>query len=158
VPALRLLVVLGVVALAIGLFVVLSPGEDEAAPPDAGPVAAEPEPAEEPAEPEEVPAEEPVEEPAPEPEAEAPTTITVVVRGGLPEGGIQRPTVERGADVRLVVRSDTPDEVHVHGYDIERPVGPGAPAQLRFRADVPGRFEVELHERHTLIAEIEVRP
>jgi hypothetical protein len=48
--------------------------------------------------------------------------------------------------------------VHLHGYDIERPVGPGEPATLRFRADLEGIFEMELHGSGTQIAELEVRP
>ena len=152
-PAARLLVALGVVVAAVVLFVVLRPGDDEGPAPAATPPVAEPvETGTEPAETVTEPAEEP--EPA---EPELPT-LSIVIRNGLPEGGIQRITVRRDDEVRVVVRSDAPDELHLHGYDIERAVGPGAPAQMRFRATVAGVFELETHRRHVVIGELEVRP
>jgi hypothetical protein len=56
------------------------------------------------------------------------------------------------------VRADVSDHVHLHGYDVFRDVSPGGPARLRFRATIPGRFEVELEDRKLQIAQIEVRP
>ena len=82
----------------------------------------------------------------------------VEVRGGRPVGGVQRFRVQKGARVVLVVRSDVPDHVHVHGHDLMRDVGPRATARLAFRATLTGRFEVELEERGVPIAELEVRP
>jgi hypothetical protein len=60
--------------------------------------------------------------------------------------------------VALVVRSALTDHVHVHGYDLMADVAPGAPATIRFTADAPGRFEIELEESGLQIAELEVRP
>ena len=168
-PSPRLLIVLGVVVAAVVLFVALRPGDggetaaDAPAPAEtaggetgaAAPETAEP-PATEPAETDE----EATESEEPEEAAEQPEvpTLAIVVRGGLPEGGIRRLSVQRGQEVRIVVRSDAPDELHLHGYELERRVGPGAPAQFRFRADIPGRFELETHQRHALVGELEVRP
>lgn len=87
-----------------------------------------------------------------------PTRIRITVAGGRPAGGIVREAVPKGADVLLVVRADAPETVHLHGYDREAPVGPNAPAQIGFKADQPGRFEVELEESGVLIAEISVEP
>lgn len=170
-PAPRLLIGLGVLAAAVVLFLVLRPGGDDESEPVAGVTTAATERSETaetavetgPEAPEietetrtEEELDEPDEEPAPdEPE---PATLAIVVREGLPEGGTQRLTVRRGEEVRIVVRSDTADELHLHGYDLVRPVGPGAPAQFRFRATVPGVFELETHERAVLVGEIEVRP
>ena len=39
------------------------------------------------------------------------------------------------------------------GYDIIRAVAPGKPAQLVFTAEIPGRFEIELEDTATQIAE-----
>ncbi len=58
----------------------------------------------------------------------------------------------------LVVRADVSDHVHLHGYDLMADVAPGAPARLRFTADVPGRFEVELEDLGVPIADLQVRP
>jgi hypothetical protein len=46
----------------------------------------------------------------------------------------------------------------VHGIDIFRDVAPGAPARLRFRPRTPGVVEIELEDRHLLLAELEVQP
>lgn len=84
--------------------------------------------------------------------------ITIRVVGGLPQGGIQRPTVDQGDKVVLVVRTDSGEAVHLHGYNIEKDVVPGTPVRIPFTASIAGRFELELHPADTLLAEIEVRP
>lgn len=164
-PAARLLIGLGVVAAAVVLFVVLRPAGDEDEPAaDATPTATAPTatvtaPEEAETEPgETAPEVETETEIEAEPAAPEAATLSIVLRNGLPEGGIQRLTVRRDEDVRVVVRSDTPDEVHLHGYDLERPVGPGAPAQLLFTATIAGVFELETHTRHVVVGEVEVRP
>ena len=85
------------------------------------------------------------------------TTIMLRVIGGRPHGGISRPSVKRNARVVLVVRSDTADEVHLHGYDVSRPVGRGRQARLAFVAKIPGRFELELEDSGVQLAELTVR-
>jgi len=90
--------------------------------------------------------------------ASKPRTITVVVESGRPRGGIARPTVAKGDKVVVVVRTDAGEEVHLHGYDIEKPVTPGTPVRIPFTADLPGRFELELHHPDALLAVIEVKP
>ena len=91
---------------------------------------------------------------------EAPETVEInyVVVGGQPQGGIARDSVAQGRDVVMTVTSDVADEVHVHGYDLMADVAPGAPATIRFTADAPGRFEIELENSAVQIAELEVRP
>lgn len=92
--------------------------------------------------------------------ASEPSAVRVVVevRDGEPVGGVQRVELEQGERVVLVVRSDVPDHVHVHGIDVFRDVAPGSPARLRFRPRTPGVIEVELEDRHLLLAELEVAP
>jgi hypothetical protein len=89
----------------------------------------------------------------------APDTVQLdyVVVGGEPQGGIARDSVDRGQTVAITVTSDVADEVHVHGYDLMADVAPGAPASIRFEADAPGRFEIELEDTGIQIAELEVR-
>jgi hypothetical protein len=91
----------------------------------------------------------------PAPEAKV---IAVNVVKGVPKGGIQRPTVDKGDKVVLVVRTDAGEELHLHGYDIEKTVTPGTPVRIPFTANLPGRFELELHHPDALLAVIEVRP
>ena len=91
---------------------------------------------------------------------QAPETVELnyVVVGGQPQGGIARDSVTQGRDVVITVTSDVADEVHLHGYDLSADVAPGAPATIRFTADAPGRFEIELENSAVQIAELEVRP
>jgi len=84
--------------------------------------------------------------------------ITVNVVKGVPKGGIQRPTVDKGDRVVLVVRTDSGEAVHLHGYNIEKEVVPGKAVRLPFTANIAGRFEVELHPTDSLLAVIEVKP
>jgi hypothetical protein len=53
--------------------------------------------------------------------------------------------VATGDHVHLSVTSDHADEVHVHGYDIEKEVSAGGTVTIDFTADIPGQFEVEVH-------------
>ena len=92
----------------------------------------------------------------PKPKQE-PTRITIRIVGGQPQGGIARPTVKKNDKVVLVVRSDTADEIHLHGYDLSREVAAGGQARIAFVAKIPGRFEVELEQSGTQLAELTVR-
>jgi hypothetical protein len=77
------------------------------------------------------------------------------------EGGKMRPaeiSVDEDDSVRLLVSSDRPMEIHLHGYDVEREVGPGQKASLRFEADLTGRFEIEDHESERELGVLQVRP
>jgi len=62
-----------------------------------------------------------------------------------------------------VVISDAPDDIHLHGYDIEKETAPGKPARFRIEADLEGVFEIESHVaedagREPLIARLVVEP
>jgi ABC-type amino acid transport substrate-binding protein len=83
--------------------------------------------------------------------------IEVRVAGGEVQGGVRRERVDSGETVVLRVIADVADEVHLHGYDRTANVAPGKPAQLRFTADIPGVFEVELEQRRQKLLDLEVR-
>ncbi len=100
---------------------------------------------------------------SPEADSAPPPPTRIVLAGGEPEGGVQEIKVTAGEVVRLVVSSDSPDDIHLHGYDIERDAGPGAPARFRFEADIEGAFEIESHVAEDaglepLIANLVVEP
>jgi hypothetical protein len=90
--------------------------------------------------------------------APAPKRIRIVVRSGRVEGGIRRPSVDKGEKVVLVVDTDAGEYVHVHGYDISKDVVVGTPTRVVFTATTPGRFEVELHNPSVVIADLQVKP
>ena len=132
---------LGLIALAVAVavvaFVVLSPGDTDDKADDPGDRAAETTPVET--------TQEQTTPTATAPSAPPPAADEIVVKGGKPEGGVQRVVVKRGDTVRLLVSSDGNDEIHLHGYDITRRTTPGKPARFRFEADVEGVFEIESH-------------
>jgi FtsP/CotA-like multicopper oxidase with cupredoxin domain len=82
------------------------------------------------------------EEPPPPPE---PEVTRIQMRDGSVVGGAKDIEVTRGDTVRILVTSDAPDEIHLHGYDITRAPEPGKPARFQFRADAEGAFEIESH-------------
>ena len=53
--------------------------------------------------------------------------------------------VKQGDVVKLQWSADRRTNVHLHGYDIEKTVEPGATAQMSFTARATGRFSVEPH-------------
>jgi Cupredoxin-like domain len=67
-------------------------------------------------------------------------------------------TVTEDDRVVLRITSDSPHEVHLHGYDIEREVAPDEPAELSFEADLTGRFEIEDHETEEELGTLVVEP
>jgi hypothetical protein len=143
----RLALIFAAIAVAAGTFVVLSPGGD-----DEG---------DSPSTPTTTPqtttgATMTTEEPAPPPKPEA---KKVVIENGAVKGGEQRITVKKGEVARIDIESDTPDEIHLHGYDIYKDVAPGKPAKFRVEATLEGIFELEAHDLgHVIVAKLVVEP
>jgi heme/copper-type cytochrome/quinol oxidase subunit 2 len=79
------------------------------------------------------------------------------VAGGKVETAARRVAVSSGDRVRIQVSSDVADEVHVHGYDLSKDVGPGKPATIEFTANLPGVWEVELENAKRKLFDLEVR-
>jgi cytoskeletal protein RodZ len=87
-----------------------------------------------------------------------PAVRTITVVNGQPEGGIKTISYDKGDQVRLKVSSDVADEIHVHGYDLMKDVEKGGSVQFSFAASIEGRFEIELENAGTQIANLEVDP
>jgi FtsP/CotA-like multicopper oxidase with cupredoxin domain len=152
----RILLVAAALVVAVVAFVIAQPGDDEDEGQSAGNTPAqtetgssadgEPEPTET--------------QPAAPPE---PEVTRIRLRGGTVVGGAKDIEVAPGDTVRIVVASDAPDEIHLHGYDITRNVAPGRPGRFRFRANAEGAFEMESHVaedagRDPLVARLVVEP
>ena len=84
-------------------------------------------------------------------------TFGVDVRDGKVPGGVQTIEVAQGTNVEITVTTDSPDSVHVHGYDLTVAVDLNQPAVVEFAARIPGVFEIELEGSGLLIAELIVR-
>jgi len=87
-----------------------------------------------------------------------PASQTVNVVNGQPQGGVKTVTFKKGDQAVLKVNSDTADEIHVHGYDLKKDVEKGGSVTFSFKATIDGRFEVELEDAGTQIANLEVTP
>ena len=64
--------------------------------------------------------------------------------GRLPEN-MRLVRVTQGDVVRLRWHVDRPVTVHLHGYDIETRVEPGAVGEMKFAARATGRFPIHVH-------------
>jgi hypothetical protein len=95
--------------------------------------------------------------PAPAPAAKATVPVVRVV-DAKPVGGVKRLKFTKGDTIRFSVRSDTADEIHVHGYDVHKDVTAGGKVTFSIPADIEGRFVVELEGKSEQIAELEVDP
>ncbi|HET9600260.1 MAG TPA: hypothetical protein VFP08_01675 [Acidimicrobiales bacterium] len=64
--------------------------------------------------------------------------------------------VALGQTVILRLVSDSDQEYHVHGFELEQQVAAGVEATFEFTADVPGSFDVESHTNDAVLAIIQV--
>jgi len=139
-----ILLAAGAAALVI-LFVVLNPGEDEEPSTGPSPTATEPSPT-------------PTETPEPSPTA---TGTLDAVEIEVEEGRVEGPArirASQGDQVAIEVKADVTDQVHVHTYDLFFDLSPNRDAQIRFRADITGVFEIELEDAGLPLTMLEVSP
>jgi len=100
---------------------------------------------------------EPPSEPTPDPVD--PPTQEIVIENGEPIGGMARIEGKKGDTIAFAIRSDIPEEVHVHGFDVTKTIDPGSATNFKFKADFEGIFEVEAHHAgNVVIAKVVVSP
>jgi hypothetical protein len=88
-----------------------------------------------------------------------------VENGHVPEN-MRLIRVKQNDVVKLEWSSDRPMTIHLHGYDIEKQITPGATTEMMFTARATGRFMVEPHlakpsgghEHGDVLVTIEVYP
>jgi hypothetical protein len=73
-------------------------------------------------------------------------TFEIRIVGGKVAQSMRVIRVKQGDAVKLRWISDRPIVLHLHGYDIERRVQPGAVGEMAFVAHATGRFSVEEHK------------
>lgn len=83
--------------------------------------------------------------------------IEIAVSGGEVDPPPGRIDLDQGATVRIVVTSDQPDEIHLHGYELVAGIGPGQDGVLEFVADQAGLFELETHEQGLVLVQLAVQ-
>ena len=93
-------------------------------------------------------------------------TFDLRIASGRVPANMRLIRVKQDDVVKLRWSSDRPIALHLHGYDIEQNVGPGAVAEMTFTARATGRFPVQEHKPQTSgghshgasIVQIEVLP
>lgn len=88
--------------------------------------------------------------------APAVRTVAVSYAGGEVTGTSGREEVPVGEQVVLRIASDVAEQVHVHGYDLEGAVPAGGSVDIPLTADLPGVFEVELHDSGKVLFQLRV--
>ena len=91
-------------------------------------------------------------------ETPTPTPTATPAPPLLTGGNVRELEFTEGDTVRFRVRSDKPEEVHVHGYNLMKDVAPGKTVTFSFKATIPGIFEVEFEDSGEQIAELKVEP
>ena len=76
----------------------------------------------------------------------------------LEPGKVQKLKYTQGDEVRFQVRSPKADEVHVHGYNIERELKPNQTTTIAFKATINGIFDIEVHSTDSQIGQLTVEP
>jgi hypothetical protein len=87
-----------------------------------------------------------------------PPAKVIVVRNAKPVGGVQDISVKKGELVRFTVRSDSAQEIHVHGYDFHKTVPQNGSVSFSFPAKIDGGFVIELEKAGVQIAALKVQP
>lgn len=95
--------------------------------------------------------------PSPTPELKV-KTFELVVKGKKLVSGLETITVNEGDEVVIKIASDEPEEFHLHGYDKSVDLEKDTPAELKFTANLTGRFVFELEQSKTDLGAVEVQP
>ena len=138
----RIALIVAALVVAVVAFLLVSPGNDDEPERSTVTTRAQDEPQTETGDDSAEPQPTTDDEPPPPPE---PQITRINIRGGTVVGGAKTIDVVKGDTVRIVVNADAPDDIHLHGYDIEQTAGPGQPARFRFKANAEGEFEIESH-------------
>ena len=72
-------------------------------------------------------------------------TLRVTITGRTVTPAPSQVQVKPGETLTLVVTSDHDDELHAHGFQVEKELKAGVPTTVVLKTDLPGVYEVETH-------------
>ena len=84
-------------------------------------------------------------------------TIAVTLERGRVTPAPRTVDLRVGETITLTVTSDHADELHVHGFDIEKQLPAGQAVSVELTGQSPGVYEVETHEPALRLLKIAVR-
>ena len=67
-----------------------------------------------------------------------------------------RVKIAPGETLRLVVTADHDDELHAHGFEVEKELKAGVPTTVDLTTDQPGLYEVETHHPELRLLQVQV--
>lgn len=76
----------------------------------------------------------------------------------LKSGSVKTIKVDKGETVYIRAKSSTTDELHIHGFDKYVELPAGKTVSYKFKADIDGVFEIELHGNGEKVAVLKVSP
>ncbi|WP_442277097.1 hypothetical protein [Terrabacter sp. 2TAF16] len=83
-------------------------------------------------------------------------TVDVTVTGSTITPAPATIPLKVGETINVTVTSDHDDEVHAHGFEVEKEIKAGVPVTLQLTGDVPGVYEVEMHHPALTLLQIAV--
>ncbi len=84
-------------------------------------------------------------------------TVTITVAGTKVSPAPRTVDLAVGEKLTLVITSDHADELHIHGFEIEKELAPGKAVSVDLVGDQRGVFEVETHESELRLLKIAVQ-
>ena len=84
-------------------------------------------------------------------------TIAITVQGKNVTPAPSRVEMTSSQTLRLVVTSDHDDELHAHGFDVEKQLVAGQPTTVDLTGAPPGLYEVETHDPELRLLQVVVR-
>ena len=84
-------------------------------------------------------------------------TLEVIVTGRQVEPAPSTVSLGVGDRLTLVVTSDHDDTLHIHGFDVEKPLTAGRATSVTLTGKQPGVYEVETHHPELRLLKIAVK-
>ena len=94
---------------------------------------------------------------APASSAAAARTIDVTVAGTKITPAPETVKLKVGETLVLNVTSDHDDELHAHGFEVEKEMKAGVPVTMTLTTKTPGVYEVEMHHPALTLMKIQVQ-
>jgi plastocyanin len=84
-------------------------------------------------------------------------TVEVTVTGSQVTPAPATVDLAVGETLTVVVTSDHADEVHAHGFEVEKEVEPNVPVTLELTGKEPGVYEIEMHDPALTLMQVAVK-
>jgi hypothetical protein len=87
-----------------------------------------------------------------------PKTFRIALKNHQVASGPKVISVKHGDSAVIVVSSDKPETVHLHGFEIEHEITPSKPGRYAFKAKNEGAYALESHTTEKKLATVQVVP